>query len=147
MGQLALLGGMAGRDGNELGDEMGLVDVEAAAIGVGESPRADFGRAAVIEDASAPGRFDALARGRHAAAGLAGDDDFVDRSCGQVDLMLGRHFGQPQCVGRRAEQRGDAGAADQFDASEAAEAAAGDDERAAGGEGIECAPKSDERPE
>ena len=78
VGQFARLGGMAGRDRDELGDEMGFIDVQAAAVVIGESPGADFGGAAVIDEAGAPRRFDAIARGRDAAAGFAGDDNFFD---------------------------------------------------------------------
>ena len=84
--ELAFVGRMAGLDGNELGEEVGFVDVQAAAVGVGESPWSDLGRAAVVDDAGSPGRFDPLARGRDAAARLAGDDDLVDWQCGQVDV-------------------------------------------------------------
>ena len=129
--QLAFLGRVARFDGDELGDEFGFVDVQAAAGGVGESPRPDFGRSAVIDDARIPGRFDPLADGRHAAARLAGDDDFFDRQVGQVDVVLGGHFGQAQRVGRRAEKRRDFDAANQFDAGQAAQAAAGNHQRAA----------------
>ena len=66
---------------------------------------------------------------------------------GQVDLMLGRHFGQPQRVGRRAEQRRDFGAADQLQAGQAAHPAAGNDQRSAGGSASNALQKPNERPE
>ena len=109
--QLAFLRRMARFDGDKLGDELGLVDVQPAAVRIGESPRPDLRRAAMIDDPCVPRRFDPLAHRRHAAARLAGHDDLLDRQLGQVDVVLGRHLGQTQRIGRRAKQRRDAGAA------------------------------------
>ena len=55
VGQFAFVGRMAGFDGDELGEELRLVDVEAAALCIGEAPGSDFGGAAVVEDAGVPG--------------------------------------------------------------------------------------------
>ena len=52
--QLAFVGGLAGFDRDELGEELRFVDVQAAALGIGEAPGADLGRAAVIDRRGRP---------------------------------------------------------------------------------------------
>ena len=103
MRKLAAAGRLAGFDRNKLGDEFRFVDVQAATLGIGKSPGADFRRAGMIDDAGIPGRLDSLAERRHAAARLAGHDDLLDRQRGKIDVVLGGDFGQAQGVGGRAE--------------------------------------------
>jgi hypothetical protein len=112
-------------DGDELGEELRLIDVQAATFGVGETPWSDFSGSAVVEDAGVPCAFDAVSRGRYTAAGLAGDDDFIDGKVGKLDLIFGGNFGEAERVGGRAANGGDLGVMDQLDASQAGETAAG----------------------
>ena len=56
----------------EFGDELAFVHVQAGARFVGESPRADFGRAGMIEDVGLPGILDAVTHGGYRSARLAG---------------------------------------------------------------------------
>src|SRR4051812_22213459 len=103
---------MAGFDGDELGEELRFVDVEPAAVGIREAPGADFAGAAMVEDAGIPSGFDAAARSGDAAAGFAGDDDFLDGRVAQVDFVFGSDFGEPERVSWRAANRGDFGVMD-----------------------------------
>src|SRR6476619_5378754 len=107
-------------DRDELGEELRLVDVEAAAFGVGETPGADFGGATMVEDAGVPGGFDAASCGGYTASGLARDDDFLDGKIVQIDFVFGGNFGEAERVRRRAENGGNLGVMDHLEASQAA---------------------------
>ena len=109
MRQLAFLAGWPVATETNSAMNCDFIDVQAAAFAIGESPRADFGGAAVVDDAGAPGRFDPPARGGDAAARLAGDDDLFDGRSGQIDFVFGGDFGEPQRVGGRAADGGHSG--------------------------------------
>src|SRR6478672_7056595 len=135
---------MASFDGDELGEELRLVDVQAATLGVGEPPGADFRCSAMVEDAGVPGGFDAASCGGYTASGLARDDDFLDGKIVQIDFVFGGNFGEAERVRRRAENGGNLGVMDQLEASQAAEAAARNHQRATCNQRVECAPEADE---
>ena len=130
---------LAGFDREELGDELGLEDVQAAALGVGVAPGADLGGAGVVDHLGLPRLFDALPHGRLRTAGLAGDDDPPHREVVQADLVLGRHLDQPQRVARRAAQHGGAGALHQLQPGERIHAAAGNRPARRGPTSASCA--------
>ena len=67
----------AGGDRDELGHEMGFVDVQAAAGRIGESPGSDFSGAGMIDELGSPSGFDAITCGSDAAARLTGNDYFL----------------------------------------------------------------------
>src|SRR4051812_27150021 len=115
MRQFTFLGGMAGFDRNELGQELGFVDVQAASFGIGKTPRSDFSCSPVVKNAGVPGGLDAAARGDDAAARLPGDDDFSDGKIVQVNFMFGRNFGQAERVGWSATDGGNFGVTDYFE--------------------------------
>src|SRR5262249_33138503 len=104
VGKFAIGGPLASFDGDKLGDELGFVDMKAAAIGIGESPGANFGRAGMVDHVGMPSGFDPVAKGRDTAARLAGDNDFLHCGFGEIDVMLMGDFGKPQGVSRRAKE-------------------------------------------
>ena len=140
--------GLARRRVDDLDDELGFEHVQAAGVGDAlHGHRPDFGHAGVVEDAGAPGRLDAAARGRDAAARLAGHDDRPHRRTRQVDAFLAGRLRQPQGVGRRTEHDGRLVVAEKPQAGGAAHAAAGQAEAAVARGGVEGGPEAEERPE
>ena len=85
----------------------------------------------MVDDARLPCSFNPMANRGHAAARLAGDDDFGDGAVVEPDLVLGGDFGEVKGVGWRAAEHGDFGVMDELDTGEAREAAAGNHEYAA----------------
>src|SRR5262249_12968442 len=136
----------AGFDGEELGNEIVLVDVQALTFEVAVPPRSDFGCAAMVEHASLPGVFDPLADGRDRSPWLAGQYESLDVQVGDVDLVFTRRSGQVQGIARCAEKCCGAAGAQQLEPCERSHAAAGHGETAARAGRVERAPESDERP-
>ncbi len=87
------------------------------------------------------------ARGRHAAARLAGDDQHTHRGRAQIDIFLGGDLRQPDGVGRRAAEHGGGCLDNGAQACGAAHAAAGYGECTHAGGGVEPHPESQEWPE
>src|SRR4051812_40105329 len=122
---------MSGFNRDELGQELRLVDVKTAAFGIGKAPGSDFSCAAVVEDAGVPSRLDPAPRGTDAAAGLAGNDDFLDATLRKIDFVFGRNLGQVQGIGRRTANRRHFRVMNKLNARKAAEATAGNYQGAA----------------
>jgi hypothetical protein len=145
--QLALVRGASGDRVEDLGDELGLVHVQAGLRRALEAVGAHLGHARVIVGPGPPRRLDAGPHRGNPGPRLSRVDGRADAQAREHDPSLGRDLGQVERVGRRAADRGDPQALDRGQALRAVLAAAGDGERPERAHALEAGPEAHEEPE
>src|SRR3954447_13298026 len=120
----------AGVGVEDLGDELVLAQVHAAAARARVGERADLREAGVVEAARAPADLDLAPHRRDRPAGLAGAHDALDGAERLAEVVLLGDAREVDGVRRRAEQRRGAVVADRLQALQRVHAAERDHHRA-----------------
>src|SRR5437870_11130678 len=108
---------------------------------------AGLGHAAMIDQSSAPGRFDCRAGRGNAPAGLTSDDHEAHGRRRQVQILGMRNFGEMERIRWRASENRDAMIYDGVEPRGARNPAEGQDERSVLRGRFLSAPESDKRTE